>query len=184
MTVDNNHLVRVWDTATGRIAREIGDTKTEFRGIALSPDGQTLIVANADANTVAVVDVSNSMRSFVNGFIPTGWYPTGAIFSRDGKQVFILSGKGLVPAANPANTSGRELLEVLSAPATVGPSRATMPNSAAPPRQERRTHLSALFSLTAYSPRRGLSQVPLGPGFDDPDAESLPAMSPYRVLRR
>ena len=31
-----------------------------------------------------------------DGFIPTGWYPTGAIFSRDGKQIFILSGKGLV----------------------------------------------------------------------------------------
>src|SRR5947209_8720354 len=79
-----------------------------------------------------------------------------------------------VAAATPANTSGRELLEVLSAPATVGPSRATMPNSAAPPRQERRTHLTALVSLTAYSPRRGMSQGPHCPGFDDPDAESLP----------
>ena len=48
--------------------------------LALSPDGRTLLVANADNNAVAVVDVSNSARSFVDGFIPTGWYPTGASF--------------------------------------------------------------------------------------------------------
>src|SRR6476646_10623968 len=76
--------------------------------LALSPDGQTLIVSTADTNAVAVVDVSNSARSFVNGFVPTGWYPTGAIFSRDGKQMFVLSGKGLVSAPNPTN-AGLEL---------------------------------------------------------------------------
>ena len=69
--------------------------------LALSPDGQTLLVANADNNDVAVVDVSNSARSFVRGFIPTGWYPTGAIFSRDGRQIFVLSGRGLASASNP-----------------------------------------------------------------------------------
>src|SRR5207248_114131 len=53
--------------------------------LALSPDGKTLLVASADLNAVAVVDVGNSARSFVSGFIPTGWYPTGAIFSRDGR---------------------------------------------------------------------------------------------------
>ena len=74
--------------------------------LSLSPDGQTLLVANADTNTVAVVDVSNGGRSFVNGFIPTGWYPTGAIFSRDGKQIFVLSGKGLVSAAKPTDDAG------------------------------------------------------------------------------
>jgi YVTN family beta-propeller protein len=72
--------------------------------VALSPDGQTLLVANADNNAVAVVDVSNSAHSLVQGFIPTGWYPTGAIFSRDGKQIFILSGKGLVPTPNTGST--------------------------------------------------------------------------------
>src|SRR5206468_1505566 len=46
--------------------------------VSLSPDGRTLIVANADTNSVAVVDVGNPSRSFVDGFIPTAWYPTGA----------------------------------------------------------------------------------------------------------
>ena len=45
------------------------------RGLALSPDGKRLYVACSDANAVAVVDVSQE-RSHVEGFIPTGWYPT------------------------------------------------------------------------------------------------------------
>ena len=34
--------IRVWDEATGRKLREIGDAATRFQGIALSPDGKTL----------------------------------------------------------------------------------------------------------------------------------------------
>jgi DNA-binding beta-propeller fold protein YncE len=62
--------------------------------LALSPDGTTLIVANADLNAVAVVDISNPTHASVNGFVPTGWYPTGATFTRDGKQMLVLNGKG------------------------------------------------------------------------------------------
>jgi DNA-binding beta-propeller fold protein YncE len=75
--------------------------------VSLSPDGRTLIVANADTNSVAVVDVGNPSRSFVDGFIPTAWYPTGATFTRDGRQILILNGKGLTPSANPL-TGGME----------------------------------------------------------------------------
>jgi YVTN family beta-propeller protein len=69
--------------------------------LALSPDGQRLAVANADNNDVAIVDVSQPGQSRVSGFIPTGWYPTGVLFSRDGRTLFVLSGKGLVSLANP-----------------------------------------------------------------------------------
>jgi YVTN family beta-propeller protein len=69
--------------------------------VGLSPDGRRLLVANADNNTVAVIDVSDPERSQVDGFIPTGWYPTAAMFSRDGRQLFILSGKGLTSSPNP-----------------------------------------------------------------------------------
>ncbi|MBK5257924.1 MAG: bifunctional YncE family protein/alkaline phosphatase family protein [Vicinamibacteria bacterium] len=67
----------------------------------LSPDGKTLLVANADNNTLAVVDLDAGGKGEVEGFIPTGWYPTGVRFSLDGKKIFILSGKGLTSAANP-----------------------------------------------------------------------------------
>ena len=67
----------------------------------LSPDGKTLLVANADNNTVAVIEIDADGKGEVEGFIPTGWYPTGVRFSKDGSKIFILSGKGLVGAANP-----------------------------------------------------------------------------------
>ena len=68
--------------------------------VSLSPDEKRLLVANADNNTVAVIDVSVAGRSQVDGFIPTGWYPTAAAISRDGKRVFVLSGKGLASSPN------------------------------------------------------------------------------------
>ena len=67
----------------------------------LSPDGKTLLVANADNNTVTVIEIEADGKGEVAGFIPTGWYPTGVRFSKDGSKIFILSGKGLVSAANP-----------------------------------------------------------------------------------
>ena len=69
--------------------------------LALAPDGRRLAVANADNNTVAMVDVSRPGRSEVEGFVPTGWYPTGVLFSADGSQLYVLSGKGLTSSANP-----------------------------------------------------------------------------------
>ena len=75
--------------------------------VSVSPDGRRLLVANADNNTVAVVDISDPARSEVQGFIPTGWYPTGAMFSRDGSRIFVLSGKGLDVGGQPAIQGAR-----------------------------------------------------------------------------
>ena len=44
-------------------------------GLAIAPDGKRLFVACSDGNVAAVVDISTE-RSRVEGFIPTGWYPT------------------------------------------------------------------------------------------------------------
>jgi DNA-binding beta-propeller fold protein YncE len=104
--------VWVFDTGSGEAIEQISTTLSPDapptvtpNSVALSPDGRTLLVANADLDAVAVVDVSNAARSFVDGFIPTGWYPTGAVFTRDGKQIVILNGKGLAPSANPQNAN-------------------------------------------------------------------------------
>jgi DNA-binding beta-propeller fold protein YncE len=104
----NTNAVWVVDLAT-RTAREqisvalypnapAGSTPN---GLGLSSDGATLLVASADNNLVAVVDVSRPGASAVKGFIPTGWYPTAVQFSRDGKRIYVLSGKGLTSLANP-----------------------------------------------------------------------------------
>src|SRR5205823_1910914 len=70
-------------------------------GLGLSSDGETLLVASADNNAIAVVDVRRPGASVVKGFIPTGWYPTAVQFSRDGKRIYVLSGRGLTSQANP-----------------------------------------------------------------------------------
>ena len=75
--------------------------------VILSPDEKRLLVANADNNTVAVVDIATPGRSQVEGLIPTGWYPTAAMFSGDARQIFVLSGKGLSSEANPRLGSTR-----------------------------------------------------------------------------
>jgi DNA-binding beta-propeller fold protein YncE len=110
----NSGVVNVFDTFSGEPLEEISTTlypnaprTSTPDALALSPDGRTLLVAVADMNAVAVVDVSNPGRSFVDGFIPTGWYPTAVTYSRDGKQILILSGKGMTPSANPL-TGGME----------------------------------------------------------------------------
>jgi YVTN family beta-propeller protein len=75
-------------------------------GVAVSPDGKTLYVANADNNDVMVVDIENPIISEVEGFIPTGWYPTAVAVSPDNRTVFIGNGKGLRSRANhPPQTS-------------------------------------------------------------------------------
>ncbi|HZZ41389.1 MAG TPA: bifunctional YncE family protein/alkaline phosphatase family protein [Tepidisphaeraceae bacterium] len=61
--------------------------------VSVSPDGHTLFVVNSDNNDVAVVDISHPDASVVEGFVPTGWYPTAV--ATDGHRLFVANGKGL-----------------------------------------------------------------------------------------
>jgi YVTN family beta-propeller protein len=104
----STNAVWVIDLAARKATEQIGvalfpdaPPGTTPNALALSPDGRTLLVANADNNTVAVVDIESPQKSEVEGFIPTGWYPTGVTFDREGRQIYILSGKGLSSSANP-----------------------------------------------------------------------------------
>jgi YVTN family beta-propeller protein len=114
----NTNAVWVVDVRSGKATEQIGvalypeaPVGTTPNALALSPDGKTLLVANADNNNVAVVDVERPGASEVEGFVPTGWYPTGVAFDRSGKRFYVLNGKGLVSAPNargpfPGDTDG------------------------------------------------------------------------------
>lgn len=63
-------------------------------GLALSPDGEELFVANADNNYVAVFEVEEPGRSVSLGFIPVGWYPTAVYALKNSSTLLVLNGKG------------------------------------------------------------------------------------------
>src|SRR6185436_2098985 len=73
-------------------------------GVAISPDGRTLFVANADNNNVMIVDISDAEVSRVEGFIPVGLYPTAVLVSPDNQSLVVANGKGLSRANYPAQT--------------------------------------------------------------------------------
>jgi len=103
--------------------------------LALSEDERTLYVANAHSNAIAIValsekargakpaeKISESAKSKILGFIPTGQYPS-AVAVADGK-LFVGNGKGtgFEPSSMRVNNSGR----------TPNP-----PNAAFPPNKEK-----------------------------------------------
>lgn len=104
----SSDTVSVIDTTSDKVLRKIelrgrsklpGITPT---GLALSPDGTHLYVTLGDTNAVAVVDVEHG-KNAPEGLIPTGWYPTAAVVSSDGKRLFVANAKG-VRTRNPNGT--------------------------------------------------------------------------------
>ncbi len=99
---------RLWEGAREIISTSLYPQSPEGStpdALAISPDGRTLFVANADNNSVMVVDISGALTpeahergdsiSVVEGFIPVGWYPTAVAVSPDGGTLFVANGKGL-----------------------------------------------------------------------------------------
>ena len=121
----------------------------------LSPDGTTLAVANADNNTVALVDIKTVNDSEVEGFIPTGWYPTGVLFSPDGRRLFVLNGKGFTGQANPRGpqaTSGAADGQYAGQLLQGALSIIDMPDEA-----QLKAHTAKVMAVTAYTDAKRLT---------------------------
>src|SRR5205823_31363 len=69
--------------------------------LSLTPDGELLFVANADANNVAVFGVAKPGKARPLGFIPAGMYPTSVRYNPAGKRLYTTNGRGSTPKANP-----------------------------------------------------------------------------------
>lgn len=105
---------RLWDATREMISTSLYPQSPEGStpdAVAVSPDGKTLYVANADNNDVLVADISGALLdekvrqfgesvSIINGFIPTGWYPSALAVSPDGKMLYVANGKGLRSRSN------------------------------------------------------------------------------------
>ncbi|WCK52363.1 bifunctional YncE family protein/alkaline phosphatase family protein [Aneurinibacillus sp. Ricciae_BoGa-3] len=79
-------------------------TGSQPDSLTFSPDGKTLYVANAGNNDIVVIDLGNAKngsKAKIKGLIPTAWYPTTVSISSDGKQLYVLNGKGLGAGHNP-----------------------------------------------------------------------------------
>ena len=175
----NSASVWVFDTFSGEALEQISMSLTPDapntatpNSLALSPDGNSLLVSTADNNAIAVVDVSNAGRSMFSGFVPTGWYPTGAIFSSDGRQIFALSGKGLVSAAKPADDDGHTRLQGAVSMLPV-PDRVTLAD-----------YSRRVISLTPYSDAIKLNpNVPVGSPIPRVVGGSSPIKHVFYIIR-
>src|SRR5579859_1472889 len=106
----NSDAVSVVDTATNRELRRIAlapyahaPLSTSPQGLAVSPDGRYLYVANAGNNDLSVVALHGAAGpETVLGRIPTAWYPTAVAVSRDGRTLFVANAKGLGAGPNAA----------------------------------------------------------------------------------
>ncbi len=100
---------RIWEGTREIISTSLYPQSPEGStpdGLAITPDGRTLFVANADNNDVMVVDISDSAVSRVDGFIPVGWYPTAVAVDPNKQTLLVANGKGLESRANfPPQTS-------------------------------------------------------------------------------
>ncbi len=75
--------------------------------LAFTPDGRRLLVSLGLLNAVAVVDLppagAAGGRPAVAGYLPTLWYPHTLEVSRDGKTLYLTSGKGRGTGSNKPN---------------------------------------------------------------------------------
>ena len=96
----NSDSVSVIDTRANRAVSGIAVVPFQDRriglaptAVALTPDGNTLLVALGGINSVAVYDVSAVPGSpdvaRLRGLIPTGWYPTTLDVSADGTTIAV-----------------------------------------------------------------------------------------------
>ncbi|MGH9507122.1 MAG: bifunctional YncE family protein/alkaline phosphatase family protein, partial [Terriglobales bacterium] len=107
VTLSNRDRVAVINTATRRVTAWL---MTKLPGqkyggsvpnaLAQTPDGRTLLVANAGTDSIAVFSLPAHPRGGIlaAGFIPTEWYPTAVAIT--GGQLLIAAGKGVGTGPN------------------------------------------------------------------------------------
>jgi YVTN family beta-propeller protein len=103
------------DTVAG--VATIGDRTTKPTGLALSPDENTLYVANGRANEVVMIDVASRA---VIASVAVGERPWGIALSRDGRTLYTANGRsGSVSVIDVASRRVTSTISVGGRPYTV-----------------------------------------------------------------
>ena len=114
VTSGSTDKITVIDTRSKKVIAELNDAPpagpsegSTPNALALSSDGTRLFVAEADNNAIGVFDMSAGTSGVstasgtdkLSGRVPTGWYPTAILATRD--SLFVISGKGRGTGPNP-----------------------------------------------------------------------------------
>ena len=100
VTNGNNDSISIIDTEQDSVVADVwlqlderlGNLRGHIPfGVALSPDGNRLYVAESGINAVAVVDLE---RLEVLGHIPVGWFPSKVAVTPDGGTLIVANAKG------------------------------------------------------------------------------------------
>jgi DNA-binding beta-propeller fold protein YncE len=81
-------------------------------GLALSPDGDYLYVAEAGINAIGVIKL-NGKHGHLIGHIPTGWWPSSVRVSADGKSLYVANARGRGAGPNAVGESRSPKFTVL-----------------------------------------------------------------------
>ena len=98
----DSDAVSVIDMATNQEINRVSVAPTPYAplssspvGVAVSPDGKNLYVANAGDNALAVFLINGDGKAiYFQGWIPTAWYPTAVAMNLRGDTLFVTNGKG------------------------------------------------------------------------------------------
>ncbi|MCA9438662.1 MAG: hypothetical protein KC978_22950, partial [Candidatus Omnitrophica bacterium] len=109
----NNDSISVIDLANNELLQEVylkpHPAIKQFRGVipfgvAASPDGKRLFVAESGINAIGVIDIPTLS---VIGHLPVGWFPSKLKVTGDGKQLVVSNAKGFGSGPNGGSTFQR-----------------------------------------------------------------------------
>jgi YVTN family beta-propeller protein len=97
----NDNTIYVIDAKKRSVIEKLSTTLTPQAPEGSTPNAlelgaarKLLYVANADNNSIGVINISDPKHSEVAGFIPSGWYPSALTLANGGQMLYVGNSKG------------------------------------------------------------------------------------------